>query len=171
MKSVISLFLILQQFNCLSQSNTFEFSDKKFKINASKTIYTNLYCSKFFCTCEHDSNREIVIDSFIDFIKKHPKITLEIACHMGTSVDELYALELSKRRAAWLRRELIADFKIDSNMIFAVGCSSTETLISRVELGEFNTSSERHHRDMKNERTVLTIIDCGRKIGIGVNKP
>jgi hypothetical protein len=90
--NLIFLISIFGQY-CFAQSSEFSFLDKSFKIGATKTIYSDLYCIKpFRCTCDQDSNGVKAFDSLVEFLKKNPDLILEIGCHLDTQADDEYNL-------------------------------------------------------------------------------
>lgn len=148
---------------CVAQKNEFSFKDKSFRIGATKTILSNLYCIPLRCTCENDTNGLKTFDSIGNFLKLNPKIILEIACHTETLIDSEYAAKLSEMNAANLRKEIINEYKLDSNCIISKGLGSLNPIISKQEIEMIPSSFERSKADKYNSRTVLTIIKINNK--------
>lgn len=100
----------------------------------------------------------IELHNLAEFIRKNPKLKMELGGHTDSRGEAVENLKLSTERAKAVYDYLIQHEKINPIILSYKGYGETQLLISDLEIDKLSTEKEKESAHQKNRRTVYTIL-------------
>jgi outer membrane protein OmpA-like peptidoglycan-associated protein/tetratricopeptide (TPR) repeat protein len=100
---------------------------------------------------------KVELNDFVSYLKKNPKIRIELGGHTDSRGNKDENLKLSNDRAKTVYDYLVAN-GIPSSRLTYKGFGSTMPIISDAEIAKLSSDIEKEQAHQKNRRTVYTIL-------------
>jgi hypothetical protein len=97
------------------------------------------------------------LNDFVAYLKKNPKIKIELGGHTDSSGNKDENLKLSNDRAKTVYDYLIANGVITNRLSYK-GFGSTQPIYSDEAISKISSDIEKEQAHQKNRRTVYTIL-------------
>lgn len=128
-------------------------------LNPENSSNENILANVFFDLGKSNLRLEskVELDGFVAYLKKNPKINIELGGHTDSRGNKDDNLKLSNDRAKAVYEYLVNN-GITAERLSFKGYGSTQPIISDAEIAKLNSEQEKEQAHQKNRRTVYKIL-------------